>query len=145
MAHFLFNVAGAAADQEQAAALLRAGMWGIGAEERHRDALAPGDMVLIYLAAPRDEFTGQAVVASAAHDWTAAEAGACPGDSRGGVLLDRAEEWDRPVPMGAAVARIDPDGSNPIVQENARAGFRPAVVLITEDEYEAVRSVRAAS
>ena len=39
LAHYLFNVSGR--DQEQTAALLRAKMWGIGGDEKHRDALAP--------------------------------------------------------------------------------------------------------
>src|SRR5439155_26511310 len=33
-------------DREQAASLLQSTMWGIGGEERHRDALAPMDTVL---------------------------------------------------------------------------------------------------
>lgn len=45
MAHYLFNFS--EGDQEQAAALLRAKMWGIGGDEKHRDALAPADLVLI--------------------------------------------------------------------------------------------------
>src|SRR5690348_8207014 len=86
MAHYLLNVPGE--DQEQARALLRAKMWGIGAGEKHRAALAPGDRVLIYLAAPRQEFIGQAELASAVHDWTPAEAETCPGNWPCGVLLE---------------------------------------------------------
>jgi hypothetical protein len=46
MAHYLFNVVNADAAtgtalREQTAGFLRARMWGIDADERHRDALAP--------------------------------------------------------------------------------------------------------
>ncbi len=141
MAHYVFNVS--EGDQEQAAALLRAKMWGIGTGEKHRDALAPADLVLIYLAPPKQEFIGQAELASAVHDWTSEEAGAYPGDSPGGVLLSQAEGWDPPVAMSTVVPRIDPDGSNPYVQRNARAGFQAGVIQITAREYEAVMAVRA--
>lgn len=140
MAHFLFDVPDG--DQERAAAFLRAGMWGISRGEKHRDALAPADLVLIHLALPRQEFVGRAELASAAHDWTRAEAEACPGDSLGGVLMGDVEEWDPPVAMSAVLPRIDPDGSNPYVQHNARAGFQSAVVRISAHEYETVVAVR---
>lgn len=142
MAHYLLNVPGE--DQEQAGALLRAKMWGIGAEEKHRAALAPGDLVLIYLASPAQEFIGQAELASAAHDWTPAEADTCPGNSRCGVLLEHIAEWDPPVPMSTVVPRIDPDMSNPYVQHNARAGFQAGVVRISAHEYETVMAIREA-
>jgi hypothetical protein len=141
MAHDLFNVPGE--DQEQVAALLRAKMWGIGAEEKHRDALTPGDLVLIYLASPKQEFIGQAELASAVHDWTPAEAGACPGNSPCGVLLEHIAEWDPPVAMSTVLPRIDPDMSNPYVQHNAKAGFPTGVVRISAHEYETVMAARA--
>ena len=140
MAHYLFNVCGE--DQEQAGALLRARMWGIGGEEKHRDALAPGDFVLIYLASPKREFIGQAELASAVHDWTSAEAETCPGNSPGGVLLGHIAEWDPPVAMSTVLPRIDPDMSNPYVQQNATAGFQAGVVRISAHEYETVLAVR---
>jgi hypothetical protein len=43
--------------------------------------------------------------------------------------------------MDAVVARVDPTGSNPEVQANARAGFRAGVVGITEYEYETAVAV----
>jgi hypothetical protein len=141
MAHYLLNVPGE--DQEQAGALLRAKMWGIGRDEKHRAALAPGDLVLIYLAAPRQEFIGQAELASAVHDWTPAEAETCPGNSPCGVL-EHIAEWDPPVPMSTVLPRIDPDMSNPYVQQNARAGFQTGVVRISLNEYETVIAVREA-
>jgi len=111
-------------------------MWGVGLNERHGDALAPGDLVLIYLSAPDAEFIGRAQLASAVHEWTPSEAAVCPGESASGVLLAQVDEWDPAVPMATVVQRIDPTGSNPIVQENAAVGFRVGVVLITADEYE---------
>jgi hypothetical protein len=117
--------------------LLQAKMWGVGRHERHRDALAPGDLALIYLPAPEAEFIGRAKLATAVHDWTPSEAEAYPGDSASGVVLSHVEEWDPAVPMDTVVQRIDPTASNPLVQANAAAGFRTGVVRITADEYEA--------
>jgi len=133
MAYYLFNFS--YGDREQATLLLRAKMWGVGRHEQHRDALAAGDLALIYLA-PEAEFIGRAELATAVHDWTPSEAEAYPGDSPSGVLLSHIEQWDPAVPMDTVVQRIDPTASNPLVQANAAAGFRMGVVRITGDEYE---------
>jgi hypothetical protein len=135
MAHYPFNSSDG--DRQQAAVLLQAKMWEVGRDERHRDSLAPGDLVLIYLPAPEAEFIGRAELATAVHDWTPSEAEAYPGDSPSGVLLSHVEEWDPAVPMDTVAQRIDPTASNPLVQANAGAGFRMGVVRITADEYEA--------
>jgi hypothetical protein len=79
VAHYLFNVvrgdaAKGSPPREQAAGFMRLRMWGIDADERHRNALAPGDLVLIYLGAPEREFIGRAELVSEAHDWTPSEA-----------------------------------------------------------------------
>jgi hypothetical protein len=79
VAHYLFNfVEGDAVRgpglRDQAARFLRLRMWGIDADEPHRTALIPGDLVLIYLGAPEREFIGRAELASASHDWTSSEA-----------------------------------------------------------------------
>jgi hypothetical protein len=111
-------------------------MWGIGAVERHRDALAPGDLVLIYLGAPERVFVGRAELASGVHDWTPSEAEAYPGDSPSGVLLAQVEEWDPPVPMMTVLSKIDP-------AENAKADFQAGVVGITPGEYETALAVAA--
>jgi hypothetical protein len=116
---------------------------GVGGDEKHRDALASADLVLIYLAPPKQEFIGQAELASAVHEWTSGEAEVHPDDSPCGVLLSHAEGWDPPVAMNTVVPRIDPEGSNPYVQQNARAGFQAGVIRITAHEYEAVMAVRA--
>jgi hypothetical protein len=134
MVHYLFNFS--AGGRGDAATLLRAQMWGVGNDERYRDALAPGDLALIYVANLGD-FIGWAELATAVHDWAPWEAEDYPGDSRSGVLLLHVEEWDPAVPMDTVVERIDPIASNPLVQANAAAGFRMGVVLITGDEYEA--------
>ncbi len=68
VAHYLFNLAQRPAVREQAAGFLRVRMWGIDADEPHRDALAAGDLILIYLGPPEREFIGRAKLASAAHD-----------------------------------------------------------------------------
>jgi len=135
MAHWIFNVSDG--ERAQATALLGAKMWGVSRYEECRDALAAGDLALIYLPAPDAEFVGRAELATAAHDWTSSEAEAYPGDSPSGVLLSHVEEWDPAVSMDTVVQRIDPTASNPFVQANATAGFRSAVVLITGDEYKA--------
>ena len=141
MAHYLFNfVKGDAAkgspSREQAAGFMRLRMWGIDADERHRNALAPGDLILIYLGAPEREFIGRAELASASHDWTPSEAEAYPGDSPGGVLLAQVEEWDPPVPMSAVLSRIGPT-------ETAKAEFEARVVRISANEYAAALAVAA--
>ena len=141
MAHYLFNfVEGDAPKRspprEQAAGFMRLRMWGIDAGERHRNALAPGDLILIYLGAPEREFIGRAELASAAHDWTPSEAEAYPGDSPSGVLLAQVEEWDGPVPMSAVLSQLDPS-------ENAKAEFEAGVVRITANEYETALAVAA--
>ena len=134
MAHYLFNFSDG--DRQRATALLRTKMWAVSRKERHRDALAPGDLALIYLPAPEAQFIGRAELATAVRDWTPSEAEAYPDDSPSGVLLCHVEEWDPAVPMDTVVQRIDPTASNPLVQANAAVGFRMGVVRITADEYE---------
>jgi hypothetical protein len=146
--HYLFNFSARHASKagslrEQAAAVLRVKLWGVEADEPHRDALAPGDLILIYLAEPERAFIGRAELGSAVREWTPSEAQMYPGDSPSGVKLARVEEWDPPVPMNAVLARIDPAGSNPYVQANAKAGFGTGVVRITAHEFESVLAVRA--
>ena len=139
MAHYLFNsVEGAAkgpALRERAAGSLRARMWGVDVGERHRDALAPGDLVLIYLGAPEREFIGRAELASAVREWTPSEAQVYPGDSSSGVMLAQVEEWDPPVPMSAVLSQID--------SAEAKADFQAGVVLITAGEFETALAVAA--
>ncbi len=111
-------------------------MWGVDADEPHRNALAVGDLILVYLGAPERKFVGRAVLASAVHDWTPSEARVYPGDSPGGVLLAQVEEWDPPVPMSTVLSQIDP-------AEGARADFEAGVVRITANEYETALAVAA--
>jgi hypothetical protein len=141
VAHYLFNfVRGDAAPRpalrEQATGFLRVRMWGIDAGERRRNALAAGDLILVYLGAPERKFIGRAELASAFHDWTPSEAQVYPGHSPGGVLLAQVEEWDPPVPISTVLAQLDP-------AEGARADFEWGVVRITAHEYETALSVAA--
>jgi hypothetical protein len=143
VAHYLFNfvngaAASAPAPREQVAAFLRARLWGIDADEPHGSALAAGDLVLIYLGAPEREFIGRTELASAADEWTRAEAQVYPGDSPRGVSLAQVEEWDPPVPMNRVLSQIDP-------AEKAKADFDAGVVRITAHEYETALAVAAAS
>jgi hypothetical protein len=140
MAHYLFNfgkgdAARGPALREQAVGLLRVNMWAIDVDEPHRNALAPGDLALIYLA-PDREFIGRAELASAARDWTPSEAQVYPGDSPGGVLLSGVEEWTPSVPMNTVLSQMDPT-------EKARADFQACVVRITAREYETALTVSA--
>jgi hypothetical protein len=102
-------------------------MWGVGAGEPHGVALAPGDLILVYLAAPARKFIARAELASPVHDWTPPEAQVYAGDSPSGVLLAQVEEWDPPVPMSTVLAQIDRSAG-------ARADFETGVVPITADE-----------
>jgi hypothetical protein len=141
VAHYLFNfVKGDAAKgpalREQAAGFLRVRMWGIDAGEPHCNALALGDLILVYLGAREREFIGRAELASAVHAWTPSEAQVYPGDSPSGVLLAQVEEWDPPVPMNTVLSHIDPAG-------NAKADFHAGVVRITTNEYETALAVAA--
>jgi hypothetical protein len=141
VAHYIFNfVRGDAAEgpalREEAAGFLQVRMWGIGADEPHRNALAPGDLVLIYLGAPEREFIGRAELASGVHEWTPSEAQVYPGDSSSGVVLAQVEEWDPPVPMNTVLSQLDP-------AEKAKADFQAGVVRITPNEYETALAVAA--
>jgi len=139
VAHYLFNsvtedAPEGPARRERVAGFLRVGLWAVDADEPHRDALAPGDLVLVYLGAPERKFIGRAELASAVHDWTPSEAAAYPGGSTSGVALARVEEWDAPVPIEAVLSQLDPS-------ENAKADFRVGVVRITANEYETTVAV----
>jgi len=141
MSYYIFNVvSGDGAREpvlrEQPTRSIRAGMWAINRDERHRDALAPGDLVLVYLGAPERKFIARAELASAVHAWTPDEGQVYPGDSPAGVLLAQVEEWDPPVPMSAVLSQIDR-------AEGARADFDASVVQITGNEYETAVAVAA--
>jgi hypothetical protein len=141
VAHYIFNVvkpdsADGPSPRERAAEFMRVRMWGVHADEPHCNALASGDLVLIYLGAPEREFIGRAELASAVHEWTPSEIQVNPGDSPSGVLLAQVDAWDPPVPMNTVLAQIDP-------AENARADFEAGVARITVGEYETALAVAA--
>jgi hypothetical protein len=136
MKHFIFNLADG--DRERAKLFLHAKRWAVSRDERHRDALAPGDLALVFVALTR-EFVGRAELKTSFLD-------PMPSDSAAsdpvvsGVLLGDVENWTVGVPLDVAVKRIDPNGSNPYVQANA-AGFHAGVVQITVNEYDIVMSL----
>jgi hypothetical protein len=141
VAYYLFNfvkgdAAKGPAPREQTDGFLRVRMWGVDRDEPHCNALAAGDVVLIYLGAPEREFIGRAELASAVHEWTPSEAQVYPGDSTSGVLLAQVEKWDPPVPMSTVLSQIDP-------AEKAKADFQAGVVRITASEYETALAVAA--
>jgi hypothetical protein len=141
VAHYLFNfVKGDARDgaglHEQAAEFLRVAAWGIASDEAHRNALAAGDLILIYVGAPEREFIGRAELASAVHEWTPSEARLYPGACVGGVALAEIEQWAPPVPVEAVLSRIDRAA-------NAKADFQAGVVGITAHEYATALAVAA--
>ena len=133
MQHFIFNLADG--DRERAASFLYARRWAVGREERHRDTLAAGDLVLVFVALTR-EFVGRAKLETKFLDPLPSDP-ATTGPTASGVLLDDVEQWTSGVPLDVAVQRIDPTASNPYVQANA-AGFRAGVVQITVSEYDIV-------
>jgi len=136
MQHFIFNLADG--DRERAKSFLQAKRWVVSRGERHRDALGPGDLALVFVALTR-EFVGRAEVKTTFLDPMPSDPATAPAVS--GVLLGDVEDWTRGVPLDLAVKRIDPKGSNPYVQANA-AGFRAGVVQITVKEYDIVVSLR---
>jgi hypothetical protein len=137
--YYILNaLTGEAGLRERAVERLRLGMWGVDADEPHRDALAAGDLVVVYLGAPDREFIGRAELASAVHAWTPAEVQVYSGRSSSGVLLARVEEWGRPVPMKVVLSRLDSSAK-------AKADFEVGVVRITEHEYETVLAVAASN
>ena len=137
MQHFIFNLAGG--DREQAESFLHAKRWVVSRDERHRDALAPGDLALVFVALTR-EFVGRAELKTTFLDPMPSDPVAS-GPAASGVLLVDVEVWTSGVPLDVAVQRIDPKGSNPYVQANA-AGFHAGVVQITVKEYDIVVSLR---
>jgi len=137
MQHFIFNLADG--DRERAKSFLRAKRWVVSREERHRHALAPGDLALVFVALTR-EFVGRAELKTTFLDPMPSDP-ATSDPAVSGVLLGDLEDWTIGVPLDVAVKRIDPKGSNPYVQANA-AGFRAGVVQITVKEYDIVMSLR---
>ena len=137
MQHFIFNLADG--DRERAKSFLHAKKWVISRDERHRGALAPGDLALVFVALTR-EFVGRAEIKTPFLDPMPSDP-AASGPAVSGVLLGDVEDWTSGVPLDVAVQRIDPKGSNPYVQANA-AGFHAGVVQITVQEFDIVVSLR---
>ena len=136
MHHFIFNLPDG--DRERARSFLRAKRWVVSGKEHHRDALAPGDLALIFVALTR-EFVGRVELKTKFLDPMPSDP-ASSGPAASGVLLKNVEDWKSGVPLNVAVKKIDPNESNPYVQANA-AGFRAGVVQITVEEYRIVVSL----
>ena len=136
MQHFIFNLADG--DRERAKSFLYAKRWVVSRDERHRDALAPGDLALVFVALTR-EFVGRAEIKTTFLDPMPTDP-ATSGTALSGVLLGDVEAWTSGVPLDVAVQRIDPKGSNPYVQANA-AGFRAGVVQITVVRHRGVAAI----
>ena len=134
--YFIFNLVDG--DRARAASFLSAKRWVVGREERHRSALASGDLVLVFVGVT-SEFVGRAQLETEFLDPMPVDAAAF-GPAVSGVVLTDADAWTSGVPLADAVQRIDPTGSNPYVQANA-AGFRSGVVQITADEYDKILSL----
>ena len=147
MAYYLFNFVSngdgtPAASREKATLDLRARMWGVDPSERLHDALAPGDVVVLYVGAPDWKFIGRAELASAVHRWTPSEARAYTGEALGGVLLAEVEEWDPAVPMASVLSEIAKAVPPPMPGERgARADYEEGVIRIRADEYKIVIAV----
>ncbi len=133
MAFWLFNCvrsdSAASRVAERVDALLQAGAWGVAHDEPHRDSLAVGDFVLVYLGAPDRVFVARAELASSVQLGAPEDIGTFPPGS-GRVRLVHVDRWDPPVPMAAVLSRIDP-------ASRAKADFDKGVVGITRHEFEA--------
>ena len=79
--------------------------------EHHRDALAPGDLALVFVAVTR-EFVGRVELKITSLDPMPSDL-ATSGPAVSMVLLGDVEDWTSGVPLDVAVKRIDPKGCNP--------------------------------
>ena len=79
--------------------------------ENHRDALAPGDLALVFIAVTH-EFVGRVELKTTSLDPMLSDP-ATSGPAVSGVLLGDVEDWTSGVPLDVAVKRIDPRGSTP--------------------------------
>lgn len=134
MAYYLFNFTKKNARPDvaladQAAELLEAQLWGIGAKTPNKDRLAKGDRFLAYVGAPERCMVGHGMLAGGVHTWTPAEASAYPGSWSAGVALAAASAWTKPVP----ISKVWP--SMPSSANNPNAHFFSGVVQIKERDY----------
>jgi len=135
MAYYLFNFTKKAALagkplKEQAAELLDAGLWGIGAKTPNKDRLSEGDCFLAYVGAPEKCFVGHGVLAGGVHPWSSEEGSAYPGDWSTGVTLDSASVWDEPVAISTVWPSMPSSASNP------DARFFSGVAQIKKKDFE---------
>jgi len=96
-------------------------------DERHRDAIAPGDFALVFVALTR-EFVGRAELKTTFLDPMTSDP-TTSGRAVSGELLVAVEDWTSGSPLDVACSGSMRRGSNPYVQANAN-GFHAAVVQI---------------
>jgi hypothetical protein len=134
MAYFLLNftrknAARGRALREQAADLLRLGLWGIGEATPLRRTIAPGDYAVAYVGAPEREFIGWGRLSDGVHPWTQEERSRYPGSFPSGIAFEPARVFDRPVAIASLLEELDLARSNP------GARFFSGVVRITSDDF----------
>ena len=89
--------------------MLHAKRWVVNREDHHRDALAPDDLALVFVALTR-EFVGRVELKTTFIDPMPSD----PATSRpavSGELLGDVEDWTSSVPSDVAVKRIDSKAS----------------------------------
>ena len=110
MKYFIFNLVDS--DRERAVSFINAKRWVVGREERHRDALASGDLVLVFVAAT-SEFVGRAKLETAFLDPIPVDP-AASGPAVSGVLLADTDVWTSGVPFGCRSAAYRSDEFQPL-------------------------------
>jgi Type I restriction enzyme R protein N terminus (HSDR_N) len=115
---------------DQAAELLAARLWGIGAKTPNKDRLSEGDRFLAYVGAPEQCLVGHGALAGGVHSWTPAEAASYPGDWPAGVALAAARVWEESVPIDKVWPSMPSSANNPNAQ------FFSGVVQIKEKDYQ---------
>jgi len=122
--------------RERAAEFLRVGMWGIDADEPHRDALAAGDLVLIIWGHPSGNSLAVPSLLQQSMLGHRQRHGCTRATPRAESCWLRSTNGTPRVPMNIVLSHLDPAA-------NARADFEAGVVRITAHEYETVLAVAA--
>jgi hypothetical protein len=111
MHHFIFNLADG--DRDRAKSFLHAKRWVVNRGEHHRDALAPGDLALIFVALTR-EFVGRVELKTTSLDPMASDpATSAPAVS--GVLLRRRRGLDERRAVGRRCDEDRSEGAQPLL------------------------------
>lgn len=139
MAHFVFNYTSAPKGdrrplREQAADLLRVGLWGLpeSAERRRRPPQAGDEIVALAGGSqPERAFVGRAVLSSGIHHWSAEEweRYRASGKLPSGVAFGDSHPWRRPLPLVDVWPRLE------AARTNQDAHIQGAVFSLSEDDY----------